>query len=66
MRGEENEIHPISAQEALPMVFQQTHRPKNMAKYLEIIDKLTQRVAFYRLRCNPTPEAATVTYEAMK
>ena len=65
-RGEENEIHPISAQEALPMVFQQTHRPKNMAKYLEIIDKLTQRVAFYRLRCNPTPEAATVAYEAMK
>ena len=65
-RGEENEIHPISAQEALPMVFQQTHRPKNMAKYLEIIDKLTQRVAFYRLRCNLSPEAATVAYEAMK
>ncbi len=65
-RGEENEIHPISAQEALPMVFQQTYRPKNLGKYLEIIDKLTQRVAFYRLKCNQTAEAAKIAYEAMK
>jgi len=65
-RGEENEIHPISAQEALPMVFQQTHRPKNMGKYMEIIDKLTQRVAFYRLKCNQTPEAAKIAYEGMQ
>ena len=65
-RGEENEIHPISAQEALPMVFQQTHRPKNMGKYMEIIDKLMQRVSFYRLKCNQTPEAAKMAYEAMK
>lgn len=65
-RGEENEIHPISAQEALPMVFQQTHRPKNMGKYMEIIDKLTQRVAFYRLKCNQSPEAAKVAYEGMR
>ena len=65
-RGEENEIRPITAQEALPMVFQQTYRPKNLARYMEIIDKLTQRVAFYRLRCNMSPEAAKMAYEAMK
>ena len=65
-RGEENEIHPISAQEALPMVFQQTHRPKNMAKYMEIIDKLMQRVSFYRLKCNQSPEAAKTAYEGMQ
>ena len=65
-RGEENQIHPISAQEALPMVFQQTHRPKNLGKYLEIIDKLTQRVSFYRLKCNQSPEAAKVAYEGMQ
>ena len=65
-RGEENEIHPISPQEALPMVLQQTYRPKNMGKYMEIIDKLTQRVSFYRLKCNQTPEAAKMAYEAMK
>ena len=65
-RGEDNEIYPISAQEALPMVFQQTHRPKKLGKYMEIIDKLTQRVRFYRLRCNLSPDAAKVAYEAMK
>ena len=65
-RGEENEIRPITAQEALPMVFQQTYRPKNLAKYMEIIDQLTQRVAFYRLRCNMSVEAAKMAYEAMK
>ena len=65
-RGETNEIYPISAQEALPMIFQQTHRPKKLAKYMEIIDKLTQRVKFYRLRCNMSQEAARIAYEAIK
>ena len=65
-RGETNEITRISAQEALPMVLQQTYRPRNLAKYLDIIDKLTQRVRFYRLRCNIRPEAAVVAYEGMK
>jgi len=48
------------------MVFQQTHRPKNMGKYMEIIDKLTQRVAFYRLKCNQSHEAAKIAYEGMQ
>lgn len=65
-RGETNEIYPISPQEALPMVLQQTHRPKNLAKYLEILDKLTQRVSFYRLKCTNEPEAAQVAYEGMR
>ena len=65
-RGKENEIHPISPQEALPMVFQQTYRPKNMGKYMEIIDKLMQRISFYRLKCNQTPEAAKIAYEGIK
>ena len=65
-RGEVNEITRISPQEALPMVFQQTYRPKNLGKYMEIIDKLAGRVEFYRLHCNMTPEAAQVAYEAMQ
>ena len=65
-RGEENEIHPISPQEALPMVFQQTYRPKNVLKYMELIDKLSQRVSFYRLRCTPTKEAAQIAWEGMQ
>ena len=65
-RGEENEIHSISPQEALPMVFQQTYRPKNVLKYMELIDKLSQRVSFYRLRCTPTKEAAQIAWEGMQ
>ena len=64
-RGETDEIHRISAQEALPMVFQQTYRPKKLAKYMEIIDKLMQRVEFYRLKCTTSPNAAKVAYEGM-
>ena len=65
-RGEENEIHEISAKEALPMVFQQTHRPKKVFQYMELIDRLSRSVKFYRMRCTPTPEAAQMAYEAMK
>jgi len=64
-RGETDEIHRISAQEALPMVFQQTYRPKKLAKYMEIIDKLMSRVEFYRLKCTMSPNAAKVAYEGM-
>ena len=64
-RGETDEIHRISAQEALPMVFQQTYRPKKLAKYMEIIDKLMQRVEFYRLKCTMSPNAAKIAYEGM-
>ena len=65
-RGEENEIHPISAGQALPMVMQQSHRPGNVLKYMDVVDMLTQRVKFYQLRCNMDPEAARISYEAMK
>jgi len=64
-RGESDEIHRISAQEALSMVFQQTYRPKKLAKYMEIIDKLMSRVEFYRLKCTMSPNAAKVAYEGM-
>jgi len=65
-RGEENEIHPISPQEALPTVFQQTYRPKNVLKYMELIDRLSQRVSFYRLHCNQTPEAVQIAWQGMQ
>ena len=65
-RGEGNEIHAISAQEALPMVFQQTYRPKKLGKYMEIIDKLMGRVDFYRMQCTMSQDAAKMAFEAMK
>ena len=67
-RGERNEILQISAQEALPMLLQQSHRPmdpKDMAKLLPLVERLTKCLKFYRLRCNMELEAARVAYEGM-
>ena len=67
-RGEENRILRITAQEALPMLFQQSQRPgksKNQLKYLELIDKLAGDVSFYHMACNMDPQAAEISYCAM-
>jgi len=47
-------------------VFQQTYRPKNVLKYMELKDRLSQRVSFYRLHCNQTPEAAQIAWQGMQ
>ena len=67
-RSAENWIKPISAAQALPMLFQQSQRPRNpanMPKYMELIDRLANSVEFYRMGCNMDPEAALISYEAM-
>lgn len=64
-RGEENSVTPVSAQEALPMILQQSYRPKNLMKFLEMIEKLTVSTNFYRLKCNMNPDAALVAYSGM-
>ena len=67
-RGEENVITPISPKEALPMVLQQSFRPDNpagVARLLQVVNDISGKVAFYRLRCNMEPEAAKVAYEGM-
>lgn len=65
-RGEENEIEAVSASQALPMLFQQSHRPANIAKYMDLINEITASLPFYRLRCNMDLSAAEIAYEAMK
>ena len=65
-RGEDNQIRRLSASEALPMLMQQSHRPANLAKYLELMDRITGQVRFYRLCCNMDPQAAHVAYEGMQ
>ncbi len=67
-RGKENQICPITAQEALPMLFQQSQRPgtpQNLSKYTELIDKLAGQVSFYRMACNMHPQAAEMSYRTM-
>ena len=67
-RGMENRIVPITAQEALITIFQQSHRPadiRQMGKYMELVDRLAGCVSFYRLQCNMDPQAARVAYQGM-
>ncbi len=65
----ENTIERISTKEALPQLLDQTVRPGNPNQYdflLQVLEKLVQTVPIYRLHCNMDPEAAKVSYQAMK
>lgn len=68
-RGERNEIVPISASEALPMLLQQSHRPSSpmeLSSYLCLLEQITKKTGLYRLTCNMDPEAAQVAYDGMQ
>lgn len=68
-RGAENEIHQISGQDAIQMLFQQSNRPldsRRMMLYMDLIDQLSKKTEFYRMHCNLDPDAARVAYEAMR
>lgn len=68
-RGSQNQIREISPKEALFMLLQQSNRPMNpekLPKYLELIDRLSAGVRFYRMQCTIDPEAASVAYQTMK
>ena len=67
-RGTENQIRQISPREALPMLLQQSYRPKDrdaMEQLLELLGKLIARVKFYKLQCNMDPQAAVISASAM-
>ena len=68
-RAENNVIRRISAVEAYPILLQQIYRPQDsdaMEKTLKLIDRLIGSVALWRLGCNMDPEAAQISYDAMK
>ena len=67
-RGKENVIESIDATQALTMLIQQSQRPgnkNNYPKYMELLNRLADDVAFYRLTCNMDMSAAVVSYEGM-
>ena len=68
-RASENQIVPVVAQEAFPMLIQQTYRPADpaaMVRTMKLIDRLCQAVKLYRLRCNMDISAAELSYSIMK
>ena len=67
-RAEENRVERVSAEQAMPMLLQQSHRPPTpagMVKLLKLLEQLTQKTGLYRIGCNLDPTAATVAYEGM-
>lgn len=67
-RGEHNEISLINPDEALYRILNQTVRPydeERMVQMLDVLDKVIKSVPVYKLYCNMDPEAAIVSYNAM-
>lgn len=67
-RGEQNEIHPISLQEAFPILLQQSFRPDNPTQAiqaLQLLSLLANQVSLFTLHCNMEPEAAIIASKAM-
>ena len=68
-RGEENSIVKIDFKEAYPMLLQQGYRPGSgeaLSMHLSNLDKLKDKVSFYRLKCNMNIDAAKTAYEGIK
>ena len=68
-RAEENSCTPFSGRAAVQAILSQTSRVKEPAlqlKQLELVDRLFQDVPIWNLQCNVNPDAALVSYEAMR
>lgn len=67
-RGETDRIRPITGAEAMPVLLQQTHRPKDargMCAMLASVEHLMGQVRLYRLECTMNIDAARVACAAM-
>lgn len=67
-RDKKNHIEQISASEAFPILYQQSHHCggfDEMEKTLELLESIAQGVQLYRLGCNMEDEAALVSCSAM-
>ena len=65
----ENHIEPAGKRDVYPLLVQQAYRPSDpvmLARTLTLLDRMTEHVGLYRLRCNMDIEAAKVAYHGMK
>ena len=68
-RSKENRIRQVDLSDVYPVLIQQTYHPYDRAMFnrtLELLDRLSQFVRFYRLTCNKERESAEISYTAMK
>ena len=68
-RGQENRIERISAEEALPMLLQQSYCPLEPGKhprFAELVRMLAEKTPLWQMYCNMDPSAAEVSHRAMR
>ena len=68
-RGTENKIYAVTPQGGIAALRRQLYTPTDEAlvkKGLALVDRLAQLVPLWQLRCNMQPEAAEVSYRAMR
>ena len=68
-RGAKNEIHPVTPAECMDALHRQMHTPTDeglLKKALSLTDRLAEVVPLWEMRCNMQPEAAEMSYNAMR
>lgn len=67
-RGLQNAVRPLTGAEAVPLLYEQTVKPKSpemMSAMLQTADELLRTVPVLELTCNISEEAVQVSYEAL-
>lgn len=67
-RGENNQIEPLSAEDATMRLFPQVYLPTDseaVDKTLALLDRFVKHLSFWHLRCNMQDEAALVSHNRM-
>ncbi len=68
-RGLLNCITPATEAEVIEKIFHQVLLPQNAEEqkaFMEILNRILQKVPFYKLQCNTDKEAAVVAYNGMR
>lgn len=67
-RGAENRIEKVPMNQILPVLIQQSYRPKTrveLEKTLSLLSRLGRKIPMYQLYCNMNDEAALTAYNAL-
>ena len=68
-RGSENIIERIAPADGIPSLHRQMHTPTDASLLQQsslLTDRLAETVSLWQMHCNTQPEAAMVSYEAMR
>ena len=68
-RSEQNSVVSAERTRVYPVMMQQIYRPADpikMVKTVQLFDKVLDNVALFELYCNMEPEAAEISYRALK